>query len=229
MAFAQTSVYHDCLAFLRVSGSKAGGRMAAEASFSLPKGGILGVFGAPGTGKSTLTRLAALREMPSEGYIVCFGRNVLKCQLAQLQQMRLRIGAVLEGSRLIEEASVAFNLKCLAPLAEECSKGTLKERTEALLELLECPGSLQAFLKSRVSILPESLKRRVLFMRECLLAPELLVLDCPFELLGHRLGQRFLYGVQGVLQKTVGILLTASSPETARALQDRFPWVRLES
>jgi hypothetical protein len=66
-------------------------------------------------------------------------------------------------------------------------------------------------------------------MRECLLAPELLVLDCPFELLGHRLGQRFLYGVQGVLQKTVGILLTASSPETARALQDRFPWVRLEA
>jgi phospholipid/cholesterol/gamma-HCH transport system ATP-binding protein len=203
--------------------------MAAETSFSLPKGGILGVFGDPGTGKSTLTRLAALREMPSEGYIVCFGRNVLKCQLAQLQEMRLRIGAVLEGSRLIEEASVAFNLKCLALLAEGCSKGTLKERTEALFGLLECSGSLQAFLKLQVSILPESLKKKVLFIRECLLAPELLVLDRPFELLGQRLCQRFLYGVQGVLQKTAGILLTASSPETARALQDRFPWVRLEA
>lgn len=203
--------------------------MAAEASFSLPKGGILGVFGGPGTGKSTLARLAALREMPSEGYIVCFGRNVLKCQLTQLQEMRLRIGAVLEGSRLIEEASVAFNLKSLALLAEGYSKGVLKERTEALFGLLECPGSLQAFLKSQVSILPESLKRKVLFIRECLLAPELLVLDRPFELLGQRLGQRFLYGVQGVLQKAAGILLTASSLETARALQDRFPWVRLEA
>ena len=229
MAFAQTSVFSDCLAFLRVSGSKAGGRLAAEVSFSLPKGGILGVFGGPGTGKSTLARLAALREMPSEGYVVCFGRNVLKCQFVQLQEMRLRIGALLEGSRMIEDASVAFNLKCLALLAEGDSKAVLRERAEALFGLLEFPGNFQALLKSKVSILSETLKKRVLLMRECLLSPDLLVLDGPLELLGQRLGQRFLYGVQGVIQKKTGILLTASSPETARALKDLIPWFRLEA
>lgn len=226
MVATKASLHLNSLVFLRVLSARSGARLISEVSFSLPQGGILAVSGAQGSGKSTVLKLAALRELPSEGHIVCFGRNVLKASLSQLQPLRLQIGAVLEGGRLIEEASVHYNLKATG-LVYGLRGPRLEEAARRLFKLLECPQNDLSFLKAKVATLNQGFKQKLLVLRECLGSPSLLVFDRPLETLGPRLGLRFLLGIQEATLKPTSLIVSVTDPKALGILKDRASLVHL--
>lgn len=227
MAATQASLHAGCLVFLRVLSSSSGARLASEVSFNLPKGSILAISGPQGSGKSTVLRLAALREMPTAGHIVCFGRNVLKANITQLQGLRSQIGAVLEESRLIEEASVGYNLRCTG-LVYGLRGSSLEGRVRKLFRLLDLPQNDPYIFKAKVCTLNQSLKLKLLVLRECLGAPGLLVFDRPIETLGLRLSLRFLLGIQEATQKPTSLLVSVQDPKALGVLQGKASVVQLD-
>jgi ABC-type multidrug transport system ATPase subunit len=138
----------------------------------------------------------------------------------------LQIGAVLEESRLIEEASVGYNLRC-AGLVYGLRGPLLEGRVRMLFKLLEWPQNDPSILKAKVCTLNQSLKRKLLVLRECLGVPGLLVFDRPLETLGPSLGLRFLLSIQEATQKPTSLLLSVQDPKTLGVLKDKASIIQL--
>src|SRR6476620_1247758 len=81
-----------------------------DLSLSIDKGEFLFLTGPSGSGKSTLLRLLLREELPSEGQLKVFGRNLGDLTPTQVQAYRRSIGFIFQDFKLIPRFTVFQNV-----------------------------------------------------------------------------------------------------------------------
>jgi sulfonate transport system ATP-binding protein len=137
----------------------------ADLSVTLEQGSFTTVVGRSGCGKTTLLRILAGLEQPTEGTI------------ARPQAAPQSVGVVFQDARLMPWLdvfeNVAFGLRRRLP------KNEINTRCTSILEMM----GLSAFVKAMPSQLSGGMAQRVAIARAMVLEPRYLLLDEPFAAL----------------------------------------------
>jgi ABC-type multidrug transport system ATPase subunit len=145
------------------------GRALDDVSVSIAEGALVRLAGANGAGKSTLLRVLGSLARPTRGSVRVFGRALFSSEGAAA---RARIGFLGPEAALYGELSVFENLTFCARL-----RGLDDAAARAAAAELE----LGAVLDQRVRTLSQGYRRRAGLARALLGAPELLLLDEPWN------------------------------------------------
>jgi cell division transport system ATP-binding protein len=81
-----------------------------DLSLSIEKGEFLFLTGPSGSGKSTLLRLLLREELPTEGQLKVYGRNLADLTPTQIQEYRRSLGFIFQDFRLIPRFTVFQNV-----------------------------------------------------------------------------------------------------------------------
>lgn len=127
-------------------------------SLDVSAGVIAGVVGPKGSGKSTLTRVLALRERPDSGIVRLDGLNTGTLDQRSLRAARSRIGVVPAGESLLPQRTAAGNIA--VPLEQAGMDGPRRrDKVGRLLDLIGLtdkaatyPDQLTAGQRQRVAI-----------------------------------------------------------------------------
>jgi peptide/nickel transport system ATP-binding protein len=209
-------------AFGRVSGEV---RAVDGVSFTIPAGGVYGLAGESGSGKSTIARMIMGLTAPDQGDILIDGVSILG------QQDRGRVQMVFQnpGASLNPRRTVGQSV--LVPLAAHGFAGDRKARIGDLLDMVQLPRN---FADRYPHELSGGQKQRVAIARALAVSPRLLVLDEPtsaldvsvqakvidlLEDLGRQLGLTYLFishdlSLMRNFAQTVGILYLGKIVET---------------
>jgi sulfate/thiosulfate transport system ATP-binding protein len=161
--------------------SKRFGDVAAvnHISFSVKEGELLGLLGPSGGGKTTVLRMIAGLEMPTEGDILIRGQRV-----NHVSVQKRNIGFVFQHYALFKTMNVfrniAFGLKI--------KKWKKKEITERVQELL-CLLGLEGLEKRFPHQLSGGQRQRVAIARALAPKPSVLLLDEPFGAVDAKIRQ----------------------------------------
>ena len=145
-----------------------------DLSLSIEKGEFLFLTGPSGSGKSTLLRLLLREELPSEGQLRVFGRNLGDLTPTQVQAYRRSIGFIFQDFRLIPRftvfQNVAFVMRVLGVPPAVQQKKTF--------QMLKWVG-----LQHRMNAYPEELsggeQQRIAIARALVNDPQLVLADEP--------------------------------------------------
>lgn len=136
-------------------------------TLNIKKGEITGILGPNGAGKSTLLSLINGLRNHSEGNIFLLGEK-----LPIKQEMRRKLGVVLQETALYEELTTYENLSFSASLYDVVNP---MEKIIEVLELLD----LVPRVDQQVNTLSGGMRRRITIARALLHDPELLIIDEP--------------------------------------------------
>jgi cell division transport system ATP-binding protein len=145
-----------------------------DLSLSIDKGEFLFLTGPSGSGKSTFLRLLLREELPSEGQLKVFGRNLGDLTPTQIQAYRRSIGFIFQDFRLIPRftvfQNVAFVMRVLGVPPAVQQKKTF--------QMLKWVG-----LQHRMNAFPEELsggeQQRIAIARALVNDPQLVLADEP--------------------------------------------------
>lgn len=158
-----------------------------DIDLSLAAGSLSFITGASGAGKSTLLKLIYLNLVPSRGIIHLFGQDCSHIDHATQQDMKRRIGIVLQDFRLIDHLSVFENVALplrVAGIPRESYK-------QDVIELLHWVG-----LGKRMLAIPATLsggeKQRAAIARAVISKPDILIADEPTGNVDAAIGERLL-------------------------------------
>src|SRR5947209_801813 len=151
-------------------------RVLDQINLDLKKGDFLYVVGGTGAGKSSLLRLLATEEAPSQGGISLFGYNLASVSPSTLRAIRQALGYVPQDTRLIQDLTVFDNIALSLSLAGRKSlSAQSKQKIGELLELL----GLAAKRDKLASAISGGKAQRVAIARALVRQPELLIPDEP--------------------------------------------------
>ncbi|RBL90139.1 ABC transporter ATP-binding protein [Chitinophaga flava] len=142
----------------------------------LYKGENVVVLGRSGAGKSVLIKLIAGLLKPDSGTIKVAGEEVDKLNAKELQELRLKIGFLYQGSALYDSMTVKQNLEF--PLVRNKPNLSRKEIDEEINEVLK-----HVRLEDSGNKMPSELsggqKKRVGLARTLILRPDIMLYDEP--------------------------------------------------
>ena len=138
-------------------------------SVSLERGALVWLAGANGAGKSTLLRVLGSLTRPTRGSASLFGVDPFSSRGASV---RARVGFLGQDAALYAELSIAENLRFCARL-----RGAAESELHRVASELE----LGPVLDQRVRTLSQGYRRRAGLARALLGAPELVLLDEPWN------------------------------------------------
>lgn len=145
-----------------------------DVNLDVPTGVIAGVVGPKGAGKSTLTRVLALRERPDSGVLRLDGLNTAALDQRTLRAARSRIGVVPAGDSLLTQRTAAGNIAL--PLEQAGIDGP--QRRERVGKLLDLIG-----LTDKAATYPEQLsagqRQRIAVARALVGDPAIVLADDP--------------------------------------------------
>lgn len=155
---------------------QANNKVLDQINLTLQKGDFLYVVGGSGAGKSSLLRLIATEELPSEGVISLFGYDLNRISQSTLRAIRQVIGYIPQDIRLIPDLTVFDNVALSLTLA---GKRVLDHKhRERISELLMVLG-----LIAKKDVLCRRLSggeaQRVAIARALARSPELIIADEP--------------------------------------------------
>jgi ABC-2 type transport system ATP-binding protein len=139
-----------------------------DISFTLPRGGILGLLGGNGAGKTTTISMLLGLLVPTAGRIIVLGHDMARDRFAALERMNFSSPYIALPGRL----TVAENLRVYGHLY---NVPKLEARIGALTEQF----NLGKFLHRPAGALSSGQKTRVALAKALLNKPELLLLDEP--------------------------------------------------
>jgi phospholipid/cholesterol/gamma-HCH transport system ATP-binding protein len=144
-------------------------------SFDVVRGETLVILGGSGSGKSTLLRTLVGLEKPSAGEIWIKGQDLAKTSVAEMGEIRRKIGMSFQGGALFGSMTVGENVAL--PLREHTK---LADSTiEIILRLKLQQVGLEGFEYYSPSELSGGMKKRAAVARALAMDPEILFFDEP--------------------------------------------------
>jgi polar amino acid transport system ATP-binding protein len=156
-----------------VSASYGAHPVLREVSLAVPRGEVLALIGASGSGKSTVLRLLAGLLRPTAGRVLVGGDPVDYADRRSVQALRGRLAIVFQQYNLFQNMNVLRNVT-IAPV--KVQNRPRREAEAQAVALLEKVG-----LGSKLTAYPDQLsggqQQRVAIARALALQPEILLLD----------------------------------------------------
>ena len=140
------------------------------------KGENVVVLGRSGTGKSVLIKIIAGLLKPDEGVVNVLGKDVDKLTVAELRELRLKLGFSFQNSALYDSMTVRENLEF--PLVRNQKKLVRTEINKAVEEVLDAVGLSQT-INQMPSELSGGQRKRIGIARTLILQPEIMLYDEP--------------------------------------------------
>ncbi|MBT5431465.1 MAG: ABC transporter ATP-binding protein, partial [Micrococcales bacterium] len=180
---------------------------------------LFAVLGASAAGKSTLLRLIAGFEKPTDGTIELDGTEISNSTSVLVPEKR-NLGIVPQDSALFPHLDVSQNIGFgLAGLSAKDKSARVAE----LLELVE----LTEFANARVDQLSGGQAQRVALARALAPKPALILLDEPFSALDAELRSRLRQDVKAALRaEGATAILVTHDQEEALSLADKVAVLR---
>ncbi len=170
------------LVFENVSFSYNGRRNNLEdISFSLPRGGTLGIIGATGSGKSTLVKLIMRFYDAGEGTVFIDGKDVRDIPLEELRKM---FGVAMQNDFLYAD-TIADNIRFERDL-DEMHLAAAAEMAQAADFIAERPEGFEDKLTQSGHNLSGGQRQRLLVARALAADPQILILDDSSSALDYR-------------------------------------------
>ncbi|PKR78473.1 multidrug ABC transporter ATP-binding protein [Halalkalibacillus sediminis] len=142
-------------------------------SFDAPPGKVVGLIGATGSGKTSITQLITRFYEPEEGEVLLDGKSVKDYQL---QELRKHIGFVLQEPFLFS-TTIKDNIAYGNPEASMEEIIDAAKRAQAHDFIMEMPKGYDTKLGERGMGLSGGQKQRISIARAILINPSILVLD----------------------------------------------------
>ena len=151
-------------------------RVLEDLNLDMRKGDFLYVVGGSGAGKSSLLRLLATEDTPTQGKVSLFGVELARASSSTLQAIRRTIGYVPQDVRLIPDLSVEDNLYMAVRLmGARFASADVRARGDELLTRL----GLASRRRSAAGVLSGGEAQRLAVARALVSQPELIVADEP--------------------------------------------------
>lgn len=198
---------------LRLAVTRQQGHFSLNADLTLPARGVSALFGASGSGKTSLLRLIAGLDKPDDGHIYMGERALVDTRRGVcLPPNRRRIGVVFQEPRLFPHYRVRGNLTYGMP-------ASARPRFDTVVELLgighlleRMPGTLSGGEAQRVSI-----------GRALLTDPELLLMDEPLSGLDGARKQELLDFILSLVQDVnIPVVYISHDPQELTAIADQM-------
>ena len=145
-------------------------------SMAVPRGGVVGIMGGSGCGKTTILRLIGGQLRPQRGSVTVAGKNVASLDRDELFALRRKIGMLFQFGALFTDMTVfeniAFPLREHTELPEELIRNLVLMKLNAV--------GLRGAAQLRPSELSGGMARRVALARAIALDPLLVMYDEPF-------------------------------------------------
>lgn len=198
---------------------RAGGpviRALTEASFQVAQGEVVVLAGPAGAGKSTVLRLVAGEERPSQGRLLVDGEDVGALGRRGVARLRRRLGVVSQDPRLLGDHTVFGNVA----LVLRALGASLREARARAREALR-----EAGLAARANAFPGELtaaeRRRLALARALAGGPRLLLVDEPTAGLDATATAGIVELLRGARARGTTVLVATQADGLARALGAR--------
>lgn len=164
-----------------------GPEILSDISLRLRPGSFTFLTGQSGAGKSSLLKLLYLNLTPSSGLISLFGQDISVMDGVDQQEIKRRIGIVLQDFQLIDHLTVMENVGLPLRVAGVDAASFQDD----IAELLQWVG-LGDRLHARPQTLSGGEKQRVAIARAVIAKPDLLIADEPTGNVDAKIGQRLI-------------------------------------
>jgi putrescine transport system ATP-binding protein len=182
-------------------------------NLNIRKGEIFALLGASGCGKTTLLRLLAGFEIPTDGQITIDGED-----MQSIQPYNRPVNMMFQSYALFPHMSVARNI-AFGLKQDRIPKADIKRRVEELLELVH--------MKELFNRYPHQLsggqRQRVALARSLAKRPKLLLLDEPMAALDKKLREQMQLEVVNIIE-SVGVtcVMVTHDQEEAMTMATRI-------
>lgn len=187
----------------------------------LNEGENLIIMGKSGSGKSVLIKCIIGLEKADSGTISVMGKKINELDRTKLDELRIEVGFLFQGSALYDSMTVRENLEF--PLRRHTKKfGIIKDTTPLVMEALENVG-----LAHTINLMPEELsggmKRRIALARTLILQPKIILYDEPTTGLDPITSKEILILMKSIQKKynTSSIIIT-HDVDCARVISNRM-------
>lgn len=187
----------------------------------LNEGENLVIMGKSGSGKSVMIKCLIGLEEADSGSIEIMGKDIMKLEREEMDDLRTEIGFLFQGSALYDSMSVRENLEF--PLRRHTKKfGIIEDTTPLVTEALRNVG-----LEHAIDLMPNELsggmKRRIALARTLILQPKIILYDEPTTGLDPITSKEIIVLMQSVQEKykTSSIIIT-HDVDCARVISNRM-------
>lgn len=133
---------------------------------------IFGIIGFSGAGKSTLVRCINLLERPTSGSVIVNGQNLCELKTSELNEARKKIGMIFQQFNLLEQRTVAKNVRYPLEIAG-VDKETADKKVAELLDIVDLADKADSY----PSQLSGGQKQRVAIARALATDPDIILCD----------------------------------------------------
>jgi putrescine transport system ATP-binding protein len=180
---------------------------------NIRKGEIFALLGASGCGKTTLLRLLAGFEIPTDGQITIDGQD-----MRSIQPYNRPVNMMFQSYALFPHMSVAKNI-AFGLKQDRIPKAEIKRRVDELLELVHMKELFNRFPHQ----LSGGQRQRVALARSLAKRPKLLLLDEPMAALDKKLREQMQLEVVNIIERVgVTCVMVTHDQEEAMTMATRI-------